>query len=345
MAGESFPDDVLLPDPGVPEPRLIPTEGSPLDKGRDRVETCVMGDAQRRGWRPVFWEHWRRRGARRQQLEGEIDALKAELDWRTSRDSHSPPIRVDCPPALKQAKGLLETARQAAEDGRISAGYEMLNGARRLAVDAYQPQEVRAASIGLIKESEDEKLTEWRGETIRSILVSATDGRVAACRDDQGAKDQLRVAMRIRDNGLANQYRKAELLAENLRRLYVFLLLAISLMIPVVLLGTPDASQTLAVPVLAVVALFGAVGASLSAILSLSRADPRKRVPQHFTHGKIMFFRPLFGAGAALAAYVAFLAGIQSIAADPNADPLGPILVLAFTAGFSESYLLKAFKG
>jgi hypothetical protein len=160
--------------------------------------------------------------------------------------------------------------------------------------------------------------------------------------DQKAAKARLRQAMGIRDEGLANDYRKVDLLAERLLSLYLSLLLAIALIAPVVLLGNPDPDEALDPWLLALVALFGAIGASLSAILSLSRGSADRRVPEHLTQSKITFFRPLFGAGAALGVYVAYLAGTQSVSADRAVNPLGPILTLAFVAGFSESFVVKA---
>lgn len=91
----------------------------------------------------------------------------------------------------------------------------------------------------------------------------------------------------------------------------------------------------------ALVAVFGALGACLSAIQSLGHAGATARIPEHVASSAITITRPALGAAAALGVYAIAASGILNIALEGEEAHL-TILALAFAAGFSERLVLSA---
>lgn len=83
----------------------------------------------------------------------------------------------------------------------------------------------------------------------------------------------------------------------------------------------------------ALVSLFGIVGASLSAMQRVSRRG-RMRVPDLRAAAVASVVRSLSGAGAALVALAAAQAGLLG-------DEAGAVLIASFAAGFSERFILR----
>ena len=100
-------------------------------------------------------------------------------------------------------------------------------------------------------------------------------------------------------------------------------------------LGDPSVGFT------ALVAVFGALGACLSAIQSLGRAGAGGRIPEHVASSIITITRPALGAAAALGVYAIAASGLLNISLDEQEAHL-TILALAFAAGFSERLVLSA---
>ena len=89
--------------------------------------------------------------------------------------------------------------------------------------------------------------------------------------------------------------------------------------------------------VLGYVVLFGMMGGCLSGAWSISKTANATRIPERLLDWTATVARPLLGAGAAVAAFTLLNAGVLPSEKHPWA-----VLAVAFLAGFSERYLLKA---
>ena len=92
---------------------------------------------------------------------------------------------------------------------------------------------------------------------------------------------------------------------------------------------------------IALVAVFGALGACLSAIQSLGHAGAQGPIPEHVATSLITITRPALGAAAALGAYAIAASGLLNISLEGEEAHL-TVLALAFAAGFSERLVLSA---
>ena len=87
------------------------------------------------------------------------------------------------------------------------------------------------------------------------------------------------------------------------------------------------------------VALFGAIGATVSAIMSFGTAAPDARIPERTANALVTFARPFVGAGSALLVVYAFQSGLI---APPEVVWVPFVWLLAFAAGFSERLVMRA---
>lgn len=176
-------------------------------------------------------------------------------------------------------------------------------------------------------------------DAVRAVLERLASTDLAA------ARIFLRRATLVRDEGLQNEYRKTDILKQNLWIVSAFMALAIiailvlAWFLPLELSGlTQDADRELGGRILVYVPLFGLLGACLSATLSLIRTSRRRGIPEIAAHGVTTVVRPLFGAGASLVAFVLVVSGLQEFVSTSNAA----VLFVAFAAGFSERLIVRA---
>ena len=87
------------------------------------------------------------------------------------------------------------------------------------------------------------------------------------------------------------------------------------------------------------VALFGAIGATVSAIMSFGTAAPDARIPERQANALVTFARPFVGAVSALIVVYAFQSGLI---APPEVVWVPFAWLLAFAAGFSERLVMRA---
>lgn len=189
------------------------------------------------------------------------------------------------------------------------------------------------------------------GELLHTIGEDPTGGGVRAVlaqlasTDLAAARVFLRRATLVRDEGLQNKYRKTDILKQNLWIVSAFLapaivgLLLLGWFLPLDLSGpTLAEGREVGGRILAYVSLFGVLGACLSAILSLIRTSRREGIPEIAAHGVTAVIRPLFGASAALVAFVLIASGLQEFVSTSNAA----VLFMSFAAGFSERLIVRA---
>ncbi len=110
---------------------------------------------------------WRKLSVSRRRLHGETLALREEL--RATLAGHLTPAW------WQPVVDLMNVAGEHAAMGSISPGFEALNAARRIALEALSSNELKAEAKALRAEADDEKLEGWRSEAIQSLLKPFED--------------------------------------------------------------------------------------------------------------------------------------------------------------------------
>lgn len=96
----------------------------------------------------------------------------------------------------------------------------------------------------------------------------------------------------------------------------------------------------LSLPFLFTIVLFGAMGAAVSSLLSLSKLLQRPNIPEQVGSVQLAFARIVLGAASALIIYIFVLAEIVNIF---NISE-NTLLAIAFVSGFSERQLIKTLE-
>ena len=232
---------------------------------------------------------------------------------------------------------------QAIADNELDRGWAFLHEGERLEIDGLDGATLRARAIAVRFEAEA-KLNGWRKESSVKILDTAASnpGGEKGDKDrafrEVGLRNELKEALRLRDEHFFNVYRKSALQSELLVLTAVILALVLATLVslasdnPSGVLGTPDD--------LLRAMMYGALGALISTAVSLAEDTMgKKRIPEHLATIYATLARPFFGASFGVAAYIAIRSGVVSIfAGKPDAIALACVL-----AGFSERWFLGIF--
>ena len=248
----------------------------------------------------------------------------------------------ELPSWAASSRRLLEEAHNALERGDLESGYVCFLAAQRAEIVALTPAELRAAATALHQEASSEKFGGWRGKAIVALLQEVGDDASSdnSARDPSEQRARLIEARMIRDESLQNRYRKIERLQQQLLMLGISLALTVG---GIVLLASlvdlrPTSAFTMNPSILALVGLFGALGGSLTAILSVIRGGTDYSIPQQLIQGTVVLIRPFFGAAAALAVYTFLGSGLVTVASNSTAA----IFAVSFVAGFSEQLITNS---
>lgn len=230
----------------------------------------------------------------------------------------------------------------------LDRGWAFLHEAERQEVDGLEGDALLARAIAVRCEAAS-KLSAWRKESSAAILdLALTDGK----RDKHGKpdknekpahieailRDRVKEALQIRDDHFFNVYRKTALQSELLiltAIILAFILAALASFAddnPADLLGTRDD--------LVRAMLYGVLGAVISTAVSLAEDKmSKKRIPEHLSTTYATLARPFFGAGFAVAAYIAMRSGVVNIFGGRTQG----IALACVLAGFSERWFLGIF--
>jgi len=309
-------------------------ETAESQEGRDR-DDHVQPDRVEPAMPPEI-ALWRRWSPSRRRLYGEVVAFRGEFRVRAAE------LTASTPPTswATEARDLIRIAGERAATGPVSAGFEALNAARRITVTAYSSDEVRAEAAALDAEAKSGKLSEWRSAAIGTLLKGLD---AESPLGDTQQKNLLRFALHLRDDGAQNDHRKHEIISGRYWQLVLVVLITVVALItlsrwrPLQLSASAsDGSTTVSTPndwaMWLYVVLFGMIGASVSAGLSLSKGRPDDRIPQVRASTIPAVFRPVFGGAAAIGAFAIFSAGLFADISATNATAAA----IAFLAGFSE---------
>jgi hypothetical protein len=221
---------------------------------------------------------------------------------------------------------LLQEARTALVAHKVEECWHLLNAARRiLAGLGEQGDRLDAARVLLI---EAEKVSTWRRKSIEKILG---DGSVAP------TPPALVAALLLRDEYYENRYHRIEMQREQMKALVA--ITAGALLVTLGIAATADIPN-LAVwegRSLALILMFGILGASFSAAQSSSAGALTTLIPELMQSKSIALTRTILGACPGLAAYAFLHSGLLNLG-DVN---MAKSLTVAFVGGFSERLVVK----
>lgn len=228
--------------------------------------------------------------------------------------------------AIGAMRQLLEQARAALTAGNVEECWHMVNGARRIqAALADDPERLDASRVLLI---ETQKISPWRRMSIEKLLGEA---KVAP------APPALMAALGLRDEHYENRYHRIELQREQMTALVAIAGIALVVILGIAATSTIGDLGTWDWRSLALVLMFGIIGASFSAARTSSTAALTTLIPEMMQSTSIALTRTILGACPGLAAY-AFL---QSGMLDLGTVTMAKALAVAFVGGFSERLVVK----
>jgi putative (di)nucleoside polyphosphate hydrolase len=297
--------------------------------------------------RAASWGRWTRRPSRTavERLDSALASYSRELEFKLGHadgeGSWIWPVRA-----------ALEDARSAQRDGRIEEAWTSLKTAARLDVFGAERPELLARAETLRNEAAV-KLDDWRGRSVAALLelnrpldcLGSTDPAAAKASPESGGDDDYEISWRVyqatflRDGAADNTYYKAALVREQRTLLLAALATVILVVLGLAATGWLRFDEDPATPsagLLAGVALFGMLGACLSAIRSMA-SIPEGRIPEHTLASKLTVARPFIGAAAALGVFAILEAGFLKL---DTGDAATVALAVAFASGFSDRLVM-----
>ena len=303
------------------------------------VEDRTGGTATRADASPSYWRLVIGGSSRvaSQRLTASVENYEADVSCRLERQ---PELRGS--PWEKAIRGQLETVRAHHRRGEIDAAWRCFTPAARRELEVADEAEIVTRAGALRHEAASGKLSAtWRSQLIIELLDSE---QIKADLPDQIEDVRRRVAeaTRIRDEDADNRYYRVALVRGQRSLLLLILLVCVAVVLALAAAVEWDGDlHDPPVGFVALVAVFGALGACLSAIQSLGRAGTQGRIPEHVASSLITITRPALGAAAALGIYAITASGILNTSVDDEEAHL-TVLALSFAAGFSERLVLSA---
>ena len=272
-----------------------------------------------------------------QRLTASVENFEADLEYR-----------LDCTPELRDSPWEKAMRRQLAlvhrhhDDGEVETAWRCFAPATCLELVKADKEALLRQAGELRREAKAKKLAAaWRS----ALILELVDPKEIESRLD-GQLDEVRSrlveATRQRNEDANNRHYKVGLI-RGLRTLLVVVLLC-CLALVLVLAATTEWNADLRDPsvgFVALVAVFGALGACLSAIQSLGHVGTGGRIPEHVASSFLTITRPALGAAAALGVYAITVSGALNLDFTDREAHL-TVLALAFASGFSERFVVSA---
>jgi ADP-ribose pyrophosphatase YjhB (NUDIX family) len=295
------------------ESRLVQTMFSLSVSPRRKAHNFV--DKLEKLWVFVF------RRAALKRVGGDIEAYKRELMYR----------RADW--TILQ---IITEAENAVENADIDGAWKYFQTARRLELASSTALDAPAIAL---RDEADQKLSSWRKKAVAELL-SPSQTLTA---------QKLCAAAQIIDEHSNNEAYKDALRRANMLRLLIALGIAILVLFLVAhndvltAVTQSDSDKQNLFRVLAGVALFGWLGATISAVLTYPSTSASPRIPELVLNARVTLLRLLMGPASAIVIYFAMRTEL-SRNIFKFADTGYIFFVVAFVAGFSERLLLKVIR-
>jgi 8-oxo-dGTP diphosphatase len=324
---------------------------------------CATGLSLRsriQGWCSAIRRIWRRSACKR--LASSHAAYSIELEHFVKQCQVA---KIEDLLWADAALKLLDRVQQALDDADIALGWRCFNTAR--CMELYGLAQLESGQLQLESRAQavlreaDEKLGSWRRKAVKDILEDQQEGKGQL--KSGLIADQVYQASQLVHGHHNNVYRRLGIIGRQLGILSIVALLAVVcwvLLAPALdgngppeveqgnhsaeaQMDSQDSPGSLAQlnnrAILASVALFGIMGASMSGIVSLARNSAQDRIPQQLLSSWFTLTRPVVGALSASAIYVFLTSNLLAIGGMLS---LGLILAVSFAAGFSERLVTRA---
>lgn len=244
---------------------------------------------------------------------------------------------------VEPSRRLLEDAKKALQDNDLTVGWKCFNAARQLEIFCCDDDELNSRAATL--RSEAKKLSSWRQKAVEELLKEPVP---------PGSAKRIYEAAVIRDEHFDNKYFKIDLIL--FQRVILLCVLGAAVIAFMLLVGSYKLSAAMVndsvdLSVLVAVALFGAMGASISATQSLGKmsayisgattlkeSDVEVKIPEQIASAWITLTRPGLGAASAIVVYFFILSDINPF---KTANNTFTTLSIAFVAGFSERLIIQ----
>jgi len=232
---------------------------------------------------------------------------------------------------IEKTKLALHEAEEALKNGYVEAGWRLLNEAELLSIYGYSNSRLINNAKATAREAKL-KLKDWRKETVQEILSDkAIEKGITA--------DDLFVARETLKEHYNNIHLKNALLQDQIVVLTIIAL--ICLIISIILLPLiPSDVMFQNYGFLAVVAIFGALGGSISGVTSINKASKEENVPDLVLNYWITVLRPVIGASSALVIVLFLVSGLLKIG-EMSEFSRELLISVSFISGFSEKVLLS----
>jgi hypothetical protein len=293
------------------------------------------------------------------QVTSSIGAFRIQLEDRVAQCKARGEVDLSW---AEYARQLLKQSEEALDQKDVDGANRYLRAAQCLELYGLTPKELRVRAAALAIEVQAKDLSDWRRKSVLMITRQFSEGTIASpSSSPQGAggldstagatelaTDHIAYAFQLRDEYRDKQDYRLTMLREKLTVLLIVLLLAV-----VAVLGLFAARQIKGIPLtlsapregevergsdLAAIALFGFLGASLSAITSLTQLSTGPRIPHLRFHTFVTMMRPVVGAAAALGLYVFLASKLLNLGGSLS---VGLVLAASFAAGFSERLIIR----
>jgi hypothetical protein len=264
-----------------------------------------------------------RLGAEVKQLQNMVDTLNVE-DWYGSE-------------ALESACGHLRSAYEACKVRDVDSGWAHAFRAREQLVRCFPDERLLALARTLRGEVREKgRMAPWRQQTIERLLKDVCNSRSPL---DHGLREQYYEALRLRDQGLSNQYVRLRIVRHH--QLLLGTLGAPALVAAIILLSVSAKNLTDrdwksgASPCILAV-LLGILGATVSAAQRSTTAPPHL-IAEQFASNIASLSRLPIGAVGGLTAWLFTLGSVN----DPANYNVANMLLAAFGAGFAERLIVQ----
>ena len=259
-----------------------------------------------------------------QRLSSDVQAFEARFEARLERARGK-----DWAKAVRRH---LDAARLAAEERRISSGYESLLAAERDALPGQTPAERRARLSSLREEATRKLAGTWRGRAAKSLLGDSPAAVSIAA---------MQEAMFHVHSRSQNTYHKLDLLRQQLRLLAAILGILVLGCILLARLGAFDKINANASELLPIAVFFGLLGGALSAMISVKQTPMKLKIPDSQRSAVIALVRVLIGGAAAIPIYVLIEGNLITLSlGDGGTNMVPELLAFCFLGGFSERWFL-----
>lgn len=290
------------------------------------------------------WWHDRGSSAAYDRLDGrlssycaEFGALLDDLDrLEASRDPDEPPLDRDF---VEHVESLLDQSATYLQRGHIDQGWVCFHAARRVDLYGYAAYDrltdgessmVRDRAVEINHEAKG-RLTGWRRDAVADLLLD----RNKQVKRNPSVNAVIR-ALHLIDEANQSNHAKRRYLQRQLRYLLGLGIVALTIVMLGVTRINPLVMADVTMPAFVLyVPLFGALGASLFGVRSVSKTATSTKVPQNFTPLGVVLARVFIGSVSAVTLYLGLTSGVVDVTGGGTLSA-ALLLAVAFAAGYSE---------